>query len=150
MLASLIEKISPGYHRIHPATRTFQALRIATNDELDHLSSALEQAVMVLGHGGRLVVISYHSLEDRIVKGFFRRESAKCICPPGLPQCACRHTPRLRLISKGALTPGLAETSANPRSRSAKMRIAERVAMSEPGKRHTASRLGNILRASKN
>ncbi|MCL2150340.1 MAG: 16S rRNA (cytosine(1402)-N(4))-methyltransferase RsmH [Dehalococcoidia bacterium] len=149
-LASVIERVSPGYHRLHPATRTFQALRIATNEELTRLSSALEQAVSLLGHGGRLVVISYHSLEDRIVKGFLRHESARCVCPPGLPQCVCRHTPRLRLISKSALTPSQAETSTNPRSRSAKMRIAERIISQEAGKRRTASRSNKILRASKN
>jgi len=130
-LASVIERVMPGFHRIHPATRTFQALRIAVNDELARLSSALEQAVNVLGYGGRLVVISYHSLEDRIVKNFFKLESAYCVCPPGLPQCVCHRTPRLKLISKGAVTPGEAETLANPRARSAKMRIAERIMAGE-------------------
>ena len=149
-LASVIEKASPGYHRLHPATRTFQALRIAVNDELSHLASALEQAVNVLGHGGRLVVISYHSLEDRIVKNFLRRESARCLCPPGLPQCICHHTPRLRLISRGALIPSPAETSANPRSRSAKMRIAERLVSGEPAKRRAAPRQSKILKISNN
>jgi len=149
-LAVVIEKVSPGYHRLHPATRTFQALRIATNDELTHLSSALEQAVNVLGHGGRLVVISYHSLEDRIVKGFLRREAATCLCPPGLPQCVCQHTPRLILKTRGALTPSLAEISANPRSRSAKMRIAERITTNEPSRRRPASRPSKILMTSRN
>jgi len=148
-LAGIIEKVIPGYHRLHPATRTFQALRIAVNDELAHLSFALEQAVNLLGHGGRLVVISYHSLEDRIVKSFFRRESAACVCPPGLPQCVCRHTPRLRLVSKSALTPSSSETNSNPRARSAKMRVAERMVTVEPPKRH-APRSGKILRVSKN
>ncbi len=148
-LAGVIERTIPGYHRLHPATRTFQALRIAVNNELEHLASALEQAVNILGYGGRLVVISYHSLEDRLVKGFLRRESAECICPPGLPQCVCRHTPRLRLISKSAITPSPAEISVNPRARSAKMRTAERVVTSESGKRR-ASRSGKILKASKN
>jgi len=149
-LASVIEKVSPGYHRLHPATRTFQALRIATNEELTHLSAALEQAVNMLGHGGRLVVISYHSLEDRIVKSFLRRESAECLCPPGLPQCVCRQTPRLRLIAKNALTPSPAEISANPRSRSAKLRVAERILPSEPGRRRPTSRPNKILRVSRN
>ena len=149
-LARVIEKVSPGYHRLHPATRTFQALRIVVNNELTHLSSALEQAVNILGHGGRLVVISYHSLEDRIVKSFLRQESAKCICPPELPQCLCRHTPRLKLISRSAITPSLAEIEANPRSRSAKLRIAERIISGETGKRRAMSHSGKMLKASKN
>jgi 16S rRNA (cytosine1402-N4)-methyltransferase len=126
-LARVIEGVIPGYHRIHPATRTFQALRIAVNDELNRLSTALTQAVNVLGHGGRLVVISYHSLEDRIVKNFLKLESAPCVCPPGIPVCVCRRQPRLRPVSKGALMPGEAEIAANPRARSAKMRVAERI-----------------------
>jgi 16S rRNA (cytosine1402-N4)-methyltransferase len=130
-LARVIEKVMPGYHRIHPATRTFQALRIAVNDELTRLSSALNQATDILGHGGRLVIISYHSLEDRIVKNFLKLESASCICPPGLPQCVCRQKPRLKLISRGVIIPSEAETEANPRARSAKMRVAERICIPE-------------------
>jgi 16S rRNA (cytosine1402-N4)-methyltransferase len=126
-LARVIEGVIPSHHRIHPATRTFQALRIAVNDELNRLSTALTQAVNVLGHGGRLVVISYHSLEDRIVKNFLKLESAPCVCPPGIPVCVCRRQPRLRPVSKGALMPGEAEIAANPRARSAKMRVAERI-----------------------
>jgi len=149
-LANVIESVSPGYRRLHPATRTFQALRIATNEELANLSSALEQAVSILGHGGRLVVISYHSLEDRIVKNFLRHESAECICPPGLPQCICQHTPRLKLISKSALIPSASEISANPRSRSAKMRISERIVSGKTTRRRAASRSSVTLKASKN
>jgi 16S rRNA (cytosine1402-N4)-methyltransferase len=126
-LAHLIERVAPGYHRIHPATRTFQALRIAVNQELDNLTSALTQAVNLLGNEGRLVVISYHSLEDRIVKTLFREESQGCICPTELPQCVCHHQPRLKLIHRGVITPSLAEIEANPRARSAKMRVAERI-----------------------
>ena len=133
-LARIIERLAPGYHRIHPATKTFQALRIAVNEELERLESALDQAVNVLGHGGRLVVISYHSLEDRLVKNFLRHESADCVCPPGLPQCVCHHAPHLKLISKGAIVPGPAEILANPRARSAKLRVAERtLSADEPG-----------------
>ena len=124
-LARLIERLAPGYHRIHPATKTFQALRIAVNEELARLESALNQAVNVLGHSGRLVVISYHSLEDRLVKNFLRREAAACVC---------HHAPRLKLISKGAIVPGPAEIAANPRARSAKLRVAERtLSAEEPG-----------------
>jgi 16S rRNA (cytosine1402-N4)-methyltransferase len=130
-LAALIESAMPVRGRIHPATKTFQALRIAVNQELEHLESALTQALSLLGHEGRLVVISYHSLEDRIVKNFMRREAAGCICPPGLPQCVCHHQPRLSLVHKGVIAPSLAEEKANPRARSAKLRVAERIISSE-------------------
>ncbi|MBI2854402.1 MAG: 16S rRNA (cytosine(1402)-N(4))-methyltransferase RsmH [Chloroflexi bacterium] len=113
--------------RIHPATRTFQAIRIAVNSELVNLSSALVQAIDLLGFGGRLAVISYHSLEDRIVKDLFRQESTGCICPPSVLRCMCGHAPRLRLISKKAIRPSPIEVRANPRSRSAKLRAAERI-----------------------
>jgi 16S rRNA (cytosine1402-N4)-methyltransferase len=136
-LAHLIERFAPGYHRIHPATRTFQALRIAVNQELDNLTAALGQAVNLLGCEGRLVVISYHSLEDRIVKTFFREESQGCICPPALPQCVCQHQPRLKLVHRGVITPSLAETEVNPRARSAKMRVAERLSSPTPGQAKT-------------
>jgi len=130
-LADVISRAMPVRGRIHPATKTFQALRIAVNQELKHLESALAQALNLLGHEGRLVVISYHSLEDRIVKNFMRREAAGCICPPGLPQCVCHHQPRLSLVHKGVIAPSLAEEKANPRSRSAKLRVAERIINSE-------------------
>jgi 16S rRNA (cytosine1402-N4)-methyltransferase len=111
----------------HPATRTFQALRIATNDELAALERALAGAVSVLAPGGRLVTIAFHSLEDRIVKRFFARESAACVCPPGLPVCVCGHTPRLARVTTKAVRAGPAEVAANPRSRSAVLRAAERL-----------------------
>ncbi|MCL2281211.1 MAG: 16S rRNA (cytosine(1402)-N(4))-methyltransferase RsmH [Dehalococcoidia bacterium] len=126
-LASLIEHTFPKHSRIHPATKTFQALRIAVNEELRHLESALQQSLELLGNGGSLVVISYHSLEDRLVKNFMRRESAGCICPPSLPQCICHHQPRLKLVHKQVIVPSLAEEKVNPRSRSAKLRVAERI-----------------------
>jgi 16S rRNA (cytosine1402-N4)-methyltransferase len=113
--------------RIHPATRTFQALRIAVNRELDNLEEVLKQTVRVLGEGGRLVVISYHSLEDRLVKHFMQEESRGCLCPPEVPVCACGHTPTLRLVSRKPIVPTEAETQENPRSRSAKLRAAERI-----------------------
>lgn len=116
-----------GRDRIHPATRTFQALRIAVNDELNALSEALAQATRVLGNGGRLVVISFHSLEDRIVKQIIQRESRDCICPPEVPQCVCGHRASLRALSRGVVRPSEAEIAANPRSRSARLRAAEKL-----------------------
>jgi len=113
--------------KTHPATRTFQALRIAVNQELDSLAAALPQAHGLLGFGARLVVLSYHSLEDRIVKDYFRRESRDCICPPGLPECRCGHKATLRLVTRGALKSSLREVAENPRARSAKLRCAERI-----------------------
>jgi 16S rRNA (cytosine1402-N4)-methyltransferase len=113
--------------RTHPATRTFQAIRIAVNEELDTLETALEQAHSLLGYGGRLVVISFHSLEDRIVKEFLRRESKDCICPPETPVCVCNHRATLRTLTKSPVQPGLDEIASNPRSRSAKLRAAERI-----------------------
>jgi len=113
--------------RLHPATRTFQALRIAVNQELKHLEAALKQAISLLGFEGRLVVISYHSLEDRIVKQLMQQESKDCICPPGIPTCVCGHKASLRLINERVITPSPAEVQLNPRSRSAKLRTAERI-----------------------
>jgi 16S rRNA (cytosine1402-N4)-methyltransferase len=113
--------------RIHPATRTFQALRIAVNNELDNLKLGLQGAVQLLAPAGRLVVISYHSLEDRLVKETLARESAQCICPPGLPVCRCGHEPSLRLVNRRVIRPTAEEAQSNPRSRSARMRVAERL-----------------------
>ncbi len=127
-LAGIIERVYGGRRgRIHPATRTFQALRIAVNQELENLESALRQAVSLLGFEGRLVVISYHSLEDRIVKQFMQREARDCVCPPGTPACVCGHTASLRLVNKKVIVPSLAEVALNPRSRSARLRVAERL-----------------------
>ncbi len=114
--------------KTHPATRTFQALRIAANTELDALAAALPQAHGLLGFGARIAVLSYHSLEDRIVKEYFRRESRDCICPPGLPECRCGHKATLRLVTRGAVKPSASEIAANPRARSARLRAAERIA----------------------
>ena len=127
-LASLIEKAVGRRGKIHPATKTFQALRIAVNHELEYLESALRQAIDLLGYEGRLVVISYHSLEDRIIKQFMRLESSGCICPPSAPVCVCGHKPRLKLINRKVITPTETEIKMNPRSRSAKLRAAERIA----------------------
>jgi 16S rRNA (cytosine1402-N4)-methyltransferase len=128
-LASIVSRALGGQRgrKIHPATRTFQALRIAVNDELGALEEALEQALEVLGDAGRLVVISFHSLEDRIVKQFLVRESRDCICPPETPVCTCGHKARLKLVTKKAVSPGPSETAENPRSRSAKLRAAEKL-----------------------
>ena len=129
-LAKAVEQAvgSRAYLKSHPATRTFQALRIAVNQELATLAAALPQAYSLLGFGSRLAVLSYHSLEDRIVKEYIRQESRDCICPPGPPVCTCGHKATLRPVTKGALKPTLAEVAANPRARSARLRAAERIA----------------------
>jgi len=112
--------------RIHPATRTFQALRIAVNNELENLETGLEQAISLLAPEGRLVVISYHSLEDRIVKTALARESAGCICPPQVLVCICGHVPAVNLVNRRVIKPSPQEVEFNPRSRSARMRVAQR------------------------
>ena len=127
-LANLVAEVGGGRRsRIHPATRTFQALRIAVNSELDNLKAGLQQAINLLKPGGKLVVISYHSLEDRIAKEAIAREARGCICPPRVPICTCEHTPSLRVISRHVITPSRDEIRDNPRSRSARMRVAERL-----------------------
>ncbi len=133
-LARLVERAvgrRPG-RRIHPATRTFQALRIAVNDELNNLQRGLAAAVGLLRPGGRLAVISYHSLEDRIVKSFLQREAATCLCPPGLPVCVCGHEPSLRIVNRRIIRPSPAEVDANSRSRSARLRVAFRTETIDP------------------
>ena len=130
-LAALVERVAPGNprlrRRIHPATRVFQALRIAVNAELDALEDALGAAMDLLRPGGRLVVLSYHSLEDRIVKRFLASERRGCVCPPEVPVCVCGRNPRLRLVTRPSLTPTAEEIAANPRARSARLRAAERL-----------------------
>jgi 16S rRNA (cytosine1402-N4)-methyltransferase len=127
-LATVVARAAgTGRQRIHPATRTFQAIRIAVNDELAALEDALAQAREILGNNGRLVVISFHSLEDRIVKQFMVRESRDCLCPPEVLHCACGHKATLRLLTRRAVRPTPQETAANPRSRSARLRAAERI-----------------------
>ena len=128
-LASIVGAVlgrRPG-QRVNPATKTFQALRIAVNDELSNIERGLDAAVGLLAAGGRLTVISYHSLEDRIVKSFFNREAATCVCPPGLPVCACGQTPRLKIVNRRVVKPSNEEVQSNPRSRSAKLRAAQRI-----------------------
>lgn len=116
-----------GYRSLHPATLVWQALRLAVNEELSELTSGLEAAVKVLEHNGRLVVISFHSGEDRIVKNFFRKESRDCLCPPNLPACRCDHHRSLELITKKVIKPSAQEIALNPRARSAKLRIAAKI-----------------------
>jgi 16S rRNA (cytosine1402-N4)-methyltransferase len=131
-LATVVERAVPAQpaarRRIHPATRVFQALRIAVNRELEVLPTALEDALDLLRPGGRLVVIAYHSLEDRIVKRFVAAERRGCICPPAVPVCVCGRTPRLAPVGPQPQVPSDAEVAANPRARSAKLRAARRLA----------------------
>ena len=128
-LATIGIPYKPGM--IHPATRMFQALRIAVNSELENLEKVLPQILDVLSaseeDGGRMVIISFHSLEDRRVKEFMRREAKDCICPPDLPVCMCGHKARLRILTPKPLTPTKQEIVANPRARSAKLRAAEAI-----------------------
>jgi 16S rRNA (cytosine1402-N4)-methyltransferase len=126
-LAQVVANVtSGGRPGIHPATRTFQALRIAVNRELEALEQVLPQAVSVLAPQGRLAVISFHSLEDRIVKQYFRQESKDCLCPPKQPVCTCGHKASLIEITRTPVRPEEAEVKDNPRSRSARLRIAEK------------------------
>ena len=116
-----------GGRRHHPATRVFQALRIAVNDEIGALRDGLEAAVAALRHGGRLVVIAYHSLEDRIVKHYFRSAARGCTCPARTPVCICGGIVTLRVLTRKPVKSSASETAANPRARSACLRSAERV-----------------------
>lgn len=128
-LASVVEAAMGGRRgaRIHPATRTFQALRIRVNDELGALRAALSDAVELTRPGGRIAVIAFHSLEDRIVKQFFQQEARDCVCPASFPVCNCDHKSTLRRVTRGGVTPGHEEVTQNPRSRSARLRVAERI-----------------------
>ncbi len=126
-LAAVIEASVGRHSGHHPATKTFQALRIAVNGELDSIEKVLPMAVQALKPEGRLAVISFHSLEDRLVKDYFRQESKDCICPPGQPICTCGHKASIREIARRPITPTEAEIKDNPRARSAKLRIAEKL-----------------------
>jgi 16S rRNA (cytosine1402-N4)-methyltransferase len=126
-LATIIEKALGRRGPHHPATQTFQALRIAVNGELESLERTLPLAVQALRAGGRLAIISFHSLEDRRVKEFFRRESRDCICPPPQPVCTCGHKASLVEISRRPITPAEEEINRNSRARSAKLRVAEKI-----------------------
>ena len=127
-LARLIERLAgPARGGIHPATRVFQALRIAVNNELDNLRRGLAAALKFLSPGGRLAVISFHSLEDRIVKQFFQEMSTGCVCPPDFPVCACHRQQQLRVVTRRLITPSEEEVRQNPRARSARMRVGEKM-----------------------
>ena len=126
-LAKVIEKAVGRHGPHHPATQTFQALRIAVNSELESLEKTLPMAVQALAPGGRLAVISFHSLEDRLVKGFFRLESRDCICPPQQPICTCGHKASIQEITRRPITPTGEEINLNSRARSAKLRVAEKL-----------------------
>lgn len=131
-LAEVIAQAVGRRERIHPATRTFQALRMAVNDELAALAEALPQAVDLLRPGGRLAVISFHSLEDRTVKQFMQREARDCLCPPSAPTCTCQHRAVLRLVTRKPVQPSPEEILRNPRSRSARLRVAEKLSIEKP------------------
>jgi 16S rRNA (cytosine1402-N4)-methyltransferase len=130
LLAEIIERaVPPGYRRgpVHPATRTFQALRIAVNGELARLPDLLEAALGVLEVGGRMGVISFHSLEDRIVKNFFREKSKDCTCPPETPICRCGNHRSVEILTRKGISPGDDEIKTNPASRSARLRVAKKL-----------------------
>lgn len=127
-LAEVVARVTGGRRKgLHPATRTFQALRIAVNHELEAVEDVLPRAVACLVSGGKLAVISFHSLEDRLVKQFMRRESQDCLCPPRQPVCTCGHRASLREINRHPVRPQEAELRNNPRARSARLRVAERL-----------------------
>lgn len=126
-LARVVAGATRRRGKTNPATRTFQALRIAVNDELDALRDVLPQAIRLLAPGGILAVISFHSLEDRIVKEFLHREARGCVCPPGLPACICGHVAQVKLPQRRPIQPTQDEIARNPRSRSAKLRLAEKL-----------------------
>ena len=129
-LATVVVSSMPAklkWQKIHPATRTFQAIRIAVNNELDNIKPAINAAAEALRPGGRLCVISFHSLEDRIVKNEFRALAGHCVCPKDMPFCVCQKEAKLKNINRKALIPAAEEIEANPRARSAKLRVARRV-----------------------
>jgi 16S rRNA (cytosine1402-N4)-methyltransferase len=126
-LADLVAQTVGRREKIHPATRTFQALRIAVNDELEALGEALPQARGLLRPGGRLAVIAFHSLEDRLVKRFYQQEARDCLCPPQVPVCVCEHSATLKVLTPRPVRPSDDEIARNPRSRSARLRVAERL-----------------------
>lgn len=126
-LASVVSRTVGRREKIHPATRVFQALRIAVNDELEALSQALPQVRDLLRPGGRMAVIAFHSLEDRVVKQFYQNEARDCLCPPEATICVCEHRASLRVVTRKPVRPTDEEVATNPRSRSARLRVAERL-----------------------
>ncbi len=123
----LVEIIPGNRKRIHPATKTFQALRIAVNDELGALEEFLPQAIEQLDKGGRLAIITFHSLEDRIVKQYFKEAAKDCVCPPQFPECRCDKKQLIKIITKKPIIPSEEEIERNPRARSSKLRVAEKI-----------------------
>ncbi|HWE64500.1 MAG TPA: 16S rRNA (cytosine(1402)-N(4))-methyltransferase RsmH [Chloroflexota bacterium] len=132
-LADLVARVKGRRGRIHPATMVFQALRIAVNGELESIAVALPQAIDLLRHGGRLAVIAFHSLEDRLVKRFMQEQSKECRCPPAQLICTCARRPALRVITRHAVMASSEEIAHNPRARSARLRVAERLCYAEHG-----------------
>ena len=129
-LANVVARAAGGRNtgaKVHPATRTFQAIRIEVNDELQNVSKGIDEAVNIATSGGRIAIISYHSIEDRIVKNAFRQRSADCICDPHAPVCVCNHAKDVKLVNKKVIKPSYLEIRNNHRSRSAKLRIAEKL-----------------------
>jgi len=133
MLADIVLRTIPRHlrrrQRIHPATRVFQALRIAVNKELDVLTGFMQLVVDCLNPGGRLCVLAFHSLEDRIVKQNFKTLARGCTCPPDFPRCVCNHQPTVRILTKKPLRPSTAEVDQNPMARSTRMRVFEKLAV---------------------
>jgi 16S rRNA (cytosine1402-N4)-methyltransferase len=127
-LAEIIKNSIPARYKRdkHPARKTFQALRIVVNGEMDSLNQVLPQTIEGLKSGGRLCIITFHSLEDRIVKQFYQQRALECICPPGMPVCTCNHQAELKIITRKPVIPKDEEINNNPRARSAKLRVAER------------------------
>ena len=125
----ILDAVPKRFHgaNIHPATRVFQALRIEVNDELRSIEAGIRAAIEILKPGGRVVAIAFHSLEDKAVKNIFRELSQTCVCPSGFPICVCGHKPVVRVLTKRAAMPTQEEVAANPRSRSAKLRAAEKI-----------------------
>lgn len=124
-IEKILGKGRPG--KSHPATRVFQALRIEVNNELEHITTFLPQAIDVLASGGRIAIITFHSIEDRLVKRFFKHHATECICPPEIPECRCDHHATIRIITRKAIVPTKTEITHNPRSRSAQLRIIQKL-----------------------
>ena len=128
-LAAIITRAKKSYRykKIHPATQTFQAIRMHVNNELNNINLGLKQAISLLKKTGKIIVISYHSIEDRLVKNILFEETRECICPRNILECVCDHSPSLRLVFRKVLKPSIEEVNENRRSRSAKLRVAERI-----------------------
>lgn len=127
VVAGVVGRGFRGPSRIHPATKTFQALRLAVNDELENLRLGVGGLMRMMASGARLAVISFHSLEDRLVKQLFKKAAQGCVCPPEFPRCVCVHSPTARVITKRPITPTAREVMDNPRARSAKLRVIEKI-----------------------